>query len=66
MLMPKMTANTAAQTGTAVLGEPFGVMVDVSQVLTATHPDQPAVTPVAWFRVDPESMTSLEASVSGY
>jgi hypothetical protein len=52
--------------GTAVLGEPFGVMVDVSQFLTATHPDQPPVTLVAWFRVDPETMTILEASVSGY
>jgi len=53
-------------TGTAVLGEPFGVMVDVSQFLTATHPDRPPVTLVAWFRVDPESMTILEASISGY
>ena len=53
-------------TATAVLGEPFGVMVDVSQFLTATHPDRPAVTLVAWFRVDPESMTILEASISGY
>lgn len=50
-------------TETAVLGEPFGVMVDVSQFLTATHPDEPTVTLVTWYRIDPETMTVLEASV---
>jgi hypothetical protein len=51
-------------TETAVLGEPFGVMVDVGQILTATHPDQPTVTLVTWYRTDPQTGTILEASVS--
>ena len=50
-------------TATAVLGEPFGVVVDVSQFLTATHPDEPTVTIVMWHRIDPQTKTILEASV---
>ena len=51
-------------TATAILGEPFGVIVDVSQFLTATHADEPTVTIVTGYRIDPQSETILEASVS--
>ena len=55
-----------ASTETVVLGEPFGVMVDVSRLLTATHPDEPPVTFATWYRIDPQTMTILEASMSGF